>query len=61
MLAGFLLLKLPVATMVNGSVSLAGRNGLSCALEKMRREETDLQKQASRAETPKMPGDAGAN
>lgn len=34
MLAGFLLLKLPVATMVNGSVSLAGRNGLSGALEK---------------------------
>lgn len=34
MLAGFLLLKLPVATMVNGSVSLAGRNGLSGELEK---------------------------
>lgn len=34
MLPGFLLLKLPVATMVNGSVSLAGRNGLSRALEK---------------------------
>lgn len=34
MLAGFLLLKLPVATMVNGSVSLAVRNGLSGALEK---------------------------
>lgn len=34
MLPGFLLLKLPVATMVNGSVSLAGRNGLSGALEK---------------------------
>lgn len=28
MLPGFLLLKLPVATMVNGSVSLAGQNGL---------------------------------
>lgn len=27
MLAGFLLLKLPVATMVNGSVSLAEQNG----------------------------------
>lgn len=34
MLPGFLLLKLPVATMVNGSVSLAERNGFSEALEK---------------------------
>jgi hypothetical protein len=34
MLAGFLLLKLPVATMINGSVSLAGQNGFSGALEK---------------------------
>lgn len=34
MLSGFLLLKLPVATMVNGSVSLAGQHWLSGALEK---------------------------
>lgn len=44
MLAGFLLFRLPVATIVNGSVSLAGRNGLSKALgeEKKKKRQKEL-------------------
>lgn len=60
MLAGFLLLKLPVATMVNGPVSLAGRNGLSGCWKKAARR-IALQKQAKCAEAPKMPSVPGAN
>lgn len=53
MLPGFLLLKLPVATMVNGSVSLAGRNGFQRRWKKQATR-TDLQEQARRAEAPKV-------
>lgn len=50
MLPGFFVLKLPVATMVNGSVSLAGQNGLGRWRKEATR--TDLQEPERRAERP---------